>query len=80
LSKLQDLHHCVGVLFELVFFFDTVISGLVRAVDLVTERFPLSLSNTEAYGTCRHRRAHHGFCGVLEFSVTLQADESSNHR
>lgn len=46
------------------------------AVGAVTEQLPLSLAHTNnGSGQCRRRRSHHGFCGVLEFSVRLHADE-----
>lgn len=46
------------------------------AVGAVTEQLSLSLANTSTgHGQCRHRRPNHGFCGVLEFSVTLHVDE-----
>jgi len=47
------------------------------AVDAVCEQFSLSTDSDNSYGQCRRRRPHHGFCGVLEFSVTLRAEESS---
>jgi len=51
------------------------------AVTAVTEQFSLSVAHAgRGYGHCRHRRSNHGFCGVLEFGVTLQADEPSRSR
>ena len=46
------------------------------AVDIVSERFSLSIERSgNSYGQCRHRRPHHGSCGVLEFSVTLRIEQ-----
>lgn len=52
-----------------------------HAVDAVSEQFSLSTVNSDnSYGQCCHRRPHHGFCGVLEFRVTLQAEEPKQNQ
>ena len=46
------------------------------AVDAVSEQFSLSIERSgDSYGQCRRRRPHHGFCGVLEFGVTLRREQ-----
>lgn len=52
-----------------------------EAVEAVSEQFSMSVNGSgNSYGQCRRRRPQHGFCGVLEFSVTLQMEQPDQDR